>query len=106
MRQMVNGTGLVMAQDFATAGCGLLSGLYFAGYWWQRNGSPGRRLGALALVFVSLAAVVEALFSQGLFWSERGVLAGPSAEVWALARLPLLIATVFISILVVRRLRS
>ena len=103
----VNGTGLVVTQDLATAGCGFLNATYFAGYWWGRNGSRGRRVGALALVLLSAAAVVEAAFSQGLFWSQRGVLPGElSPEAWAVARLPLLVATVFISILVLRRLRS
>lgn len=103
----VNGTGLVVAQDLATAGCGLLNAAYFAGYWWRRNGSRGRRVGALALVLVSAAAVIEAVFSQGLFWWQRGVLPGQlSPEAWAVARLPLLLATLFISILILRGSRS
>ncbi len=104
----MNGTGLVVAQDLATASCGLLNAGYFLGYWWRRGTPQARRLGALALVLVSLAAVVEALFSEGLFWSERGVAlaGGLSPEAWALVRLPLLLATVFISVLIVRRVVS
>ena len=103
----MNGTGLVVAQDLATAGCGLLNASYFAGYWWRRNGSRGRRVASLALVLVSLAAAVEGAFSQGLFWSQRGALPGElPAEAWAIARLPLLLATLFISLLILRRLRS
>lgn len=100
-------SGLVVAQDLATAACGLFNAAYFVHYWWRRNGSPGRRLGALALAAVSVAAVVEALFSQGLFWWQQGV--GPLGELfspgtWALLRLPLLVATAFITILILRRL--
>jgi hypothetical protein len=64
-------------------------------------------VGALALVLVSVAAVVEGVFSQGLFWSQRGALPGElSAEAWAFARLPLLVATFFVSLLILRRLAS
>ncbi len=100
--------GLVVAQDLATVACGLFNSAYFADYWWRTNGSRGRRIGASALALVSAAAVVEALFSQGLFWAQQGM--GPlgqlSPGIWALVRLPLFLATLFISILVLRRLRS
>ena len=102
----LNLAGLVVAQDLATAVCGLLNAGYFVDYWWRRNGSRGRRVGAGAMALVSAAAVVEALFSQGLFWSQQGVLGEVSPAMWALVRLPLLAATVFISILILRRLRS
>jgi hypothetical protein len=100
--------GLVVAQDLATAACGLLNAGYFVGYWWRRNGSRGRRVGAAALALVSVAAVVEALFSQELFWSQQGAvsLSQLSPGVWALVRLPLFVATVFISIIILRRLLS
>ena len=101
-------TALVVAQDLATAACGVLNAGYFAGYWWRRNGSRGRRTGAAVLTMVSAAAVVEALFSQGLFWSHQGVVSlnELSPGVWALVRLPLLVATICISIIIVRRLLS
>lgn len=100
--------GLVVAQDLATGVCGLLNTGYFVAYWWRREERLSRRIGAAALALLSGAAVAEALFSQGLFWWWRGLapLGEPSAEAWALARLPLLAATLFLSLLVVRRMRS
>ena len=101
-------SGLVVAQDVGTAGCGMLNAGYFAGYWWRRNGRRGRRLGAAALALVNAAAVAEAIFSQGLFWSQRGVIAqdlfGPG--VWALLRLPLFVATMLISAIILRKVLS
>ncbi len=104
----MNFAGLVVAQDLATAACGLLNAGYFATYWWRRNGPRGRRIGAAALAMVGATAVVEALFSQGLFWSQQEA-ASPgqlSSGVWALVRLPLFVATLFISIIILRRLLS
>lgn len=104
----MSGTALVAAQDLATAACGLLNAGYFARYWWRRPGWRARRLAAAAMAMVSAAAVVEACFSQGLFWAQQG--AGPLGDLspgaWALVRLPLLVATLFISALVIRRIRS
>jgi hypothetical protein len=91
---------LVVGEDLATAVSGAFNIGHFARYAW-RSDSRGRRIGAAALTLVSGAAVVEAVFSEVLFWG-----AGLSAEAWALARLPLLGATLFISILILRRLRS
>ena len=100
--------GLVVAQDLVTAVCGLLNGGYFADYWWRKNGVRARRVGAAALALVSAAAVAEALFSQALLWSQEGegALGQLTPGTWALFRLPLLAATVFISVLILRRLRS
>lgn len=100
-------TGLIMAQDLATAACGAFNAVYFGQYAWVRR-ARARRLAALAMAFVSLAALAEAAFSQGLLWSQDG---GPldglvSFEGWALLRLPLLAATAFVSALVWRRLRG
>ena len=99
---------LVMAQDLATAACGLLNAGYFIPQWLRQEESRTRRVAAFALALVSAAAVMEALFSQALFWWQQGL--SPLGELspggWALARLPLLAATVFISMLVLRRLRS
>ncbi len=99
---------LVVAQDLATATCGLLNAGYFVAYWLRPEESRSRRVAAFALALVSSTAVVEALFSQALFWWQQGL--SPLGELspggWALARLPLLAATVFISMLVLRRLRS
>lgn len=100
--------GLVVAQDVATAAYGLLNAGYFAWYWRLPSVSRGRRLAAAVLAMVSVAAVVEAVFSQGLFWSQQGALALPqlSPGIWALLRLPLLVATASISIVILRRLLS
>ena len=87
--------------------CGLLNAGYFAGYWWRHDEPRGRRAGAVVLVLVSLAAVVEAIFSQRLFWWQQGV--APFTELstgaWALARLPIFASMVLISVVVVRRMR-
>ncbi len=91
---------LVVGEDLSTALSGAFNIGYFAGYAW-RSGSSGRRVGAATLTLVNAAAVVEAIFSQAMFWGE-----GLSAGTWALMRLPLLAATVFISLLILRRLRS
>ncbi len=98
---------VVAMQDVGTALCGLLNAGYFAGYWW-RPGPRSRRIGAGALSITSAAAVVEALFSQGLFWSQREALwfDQVSSGMWVLTRLPLFVATVLIAIIVMRRLLS
>ncbi len=102
----MNASGLVTAADLATAACALLNAGYFARRW-TRSEDARRRIAALALVLVSLAAVVEAGFSLGLYWSARGALAfDPSDALWALWRLPLLVATALVSALVLRRLRA
>ncbi len=100
-RNRVELDGLIIAQDAATAGFGLLNAGYFSWEAALRKGRRARRIAALAMALVSLAVVGEAGFSQALFW--WGEL--PDAA-WALARLPLLAATLFISILIARRLRS
>ena len=95
--------GLIVAEDLATAACGLLNAGYFIDYWWRRSEARSRRIGAAALALMSAAAVTEAVFSQGLFWSARD--GWPPLAVWAFARLPLLVATAFVSVLVLRRLQ-
>ena len=94
--------GLVVGQDVTTAVLGALNAGYFGGYWWRSSGTRGRRIGAAALAWLSVATVVEALFSQGLFWSEPTGLV--SNEAWALLRLPLFLATFLISAIIARRL--
>jgi hypothetical protein len=96
--------GLIVAQDLVTAVCGCFNAAYFGGYWANRAVSRGRRLGATALALVSLAAVVEALFSEGLLWSQRGLVAQPPESLWALVRFPLFLATLLMFAIVVRRL--
>ena len=91
---------LVVGEDLATALSGAFNLGYFAERAWRYQ-SRGRRIGARAMALVSAAAVVEAFFSEALFWG-----AGLPAGGWALVRLPLLAATLFISILIPRRLRS
>ena len=97
---------LVVAQDAGTAALGALNAGYFAPYVWRPNGRRGRRTAAAALVLLSIAAVVEAAFSQGLFWSQRGTLTlgSLSAGEWAALRLPLFLATVVLAAIVVRRI--
>ena len=100
--------GVVVGQDLATAGCGLFNAGYFAGYWWRGNGRRARRIGAAALTVAGAAAAVEALLSQTLFWWQGRALAVgiESPELWALARLPLFAATLFVSAIIVRRLTA
>ncbi len=102
----VSFNGLILGQDVATAACGLLNAGYFAEYAWHGDGTNGRRAGAVALTLVSIAAVIEAIFSQALFWSQREVLSSDilSPGIWALVRVPLLLATVAISSIIIRRL--
>ena len=98
-------SGLVVAQDAGTAGFGLLNAGYFAGYW-HANASWSRRAGAAALALVSVAAAVEAVFSQALFWSQRDLIGALSEGEWVLLRLPLFAATLLLSLIIVRRIRS
>lgn len=93
--------GLVVAQDLATVALGLMNAGYFAAYGWRHRWSHGRRSAALAMTAVSIAAVVEAVFSQELRLSES-----IPDGLWALARAPLLIATAFISLIIARRMVS
>jgi hypothetical protein len=95
---------LIVTQDAGTAGFGLFNAGYFSRYFSLPG--AGRRLGALALALVSAAAAVEAMFSQALFWSQRDVVASLSTGEWALLRLPLFVATLFISLIIARRVRS
>ena len=98
----------MVALDAATAVCGLLNAVYFTSYWQRRDGSKGRRIAAGVLVMVSVAGVMEALFSEGMFWSQHGSawLNPLSPGIWALLRLPLFAATVSISITVLRKVLS
>ena len=100
--------GVVVGQDLATASCGLFNAGYFAGYWWRRTASRARRLGAAALTLLALAAVAEAALSQALFWGDARVLALGQGEpgLWALARLPLFIATLLVTTIIIRRMRE
>jgi hypothetical protein len=91
---------LVVGADVATALSGAFNAGHFAGYV-RRGGTRGRRIGAAAMTLVSAAALIEALFSQALFWGAELPAGG-----WALLRLPLLAATLFISIIILRRLQG
>jgi hypothetical protein len=57
------------------------------------------------MVLLSAAAVAEAAFSQAALWSDLGVIDfGPaSGGLWALARAPLLAATLAVTLLIARR---
>ena len=94
-------SGLVIGQDVTTAIFGALNAGYFGGYLWQSTTRRSRRIGAAALTLVSSASIVEAVFSQSLFWSQRGDVF--SNGMWALLRLPLLAATLLISAIIIRR---
>jgi hypothetical protein len=100
--------GLVVGEDLMTAVSGSFNLAYFAEHAW--NGSLGRdrRIAAVTLALVGGAAVIEAAFSQALFWFQPQLISFGelSVGVWALVRLPLLVATLLVSILVLRRLRS
>ena len=96
---------LVIAQDVATAVCGLFNAGYFVDVA-GRATRWGRRMGGGALASVSAAAAGEAVFSQTLYWARDGLIDPPSTGAWALLRLPLLAATLFISIIVLRRILS
>ena len=104
----MNFDGLVVGQDLATATSGLFNSGYFAHYGWRGEGRRGRRAGAVALALVSSAAVIESLFSQALFWIQQDAVAIPtlSSGVWALLRVPLLVATLAISVIILRRIGS
>jgi hypothetical protein len=93
--------GLIIGQDIATAGFGLANAGYFAGQAAIRTGRTARRIAAAAMVLVSASASSEAAFSQSMLWSGDA----PDAT-WALARLPLLAATTFVSVLIVRRITA
>jgi hypothetical protein len=104
----VNGASFVLVEDAATAAGGLFNAGYFAGYWFRARETRARRIGAAALVVAGLAAAVEALFSQGMlrFHDELLALGDLSGGLWVLARLPLLLATAFITGIVLRRIFS
>ncbi len=97
----MNISGLIIGQDITTALFATVNAGYFGGYWWRSSATRGRRVGAAALMLLSTASVVEAMFSQGLFWLQRGDLL--SYSVWALLRLPLLAATLLISAIILRK---
>jgi len=99
---------LVIGEDLATMAGGLLNAGYFSCYCATRRESRARRIGAAALALASAAAVVEALSSAGLYWWQHQALAPGdlSTGAWALLRLPLTVATLFISFLVLRRLQG
>jgi hypothetical protein len=98
----LNISGLIIGQDITTALFATVNAGYFGGYWWRTSATRGRRVGAAALMLVSAASVVEATFSQSLFWSQHDDLL--SYGVWALLRFPLLLATLLISAIILRRI--
>ena len=99
---------LVIGEDVATMAGGLLNAGYFSSYCARGALSRARRAGSAALALASIAAVVEALSSAGLYWWQHETLAPGefSAGVWALLRLPLMAATLFISMIILRRLST
>ncbi len=100
--------GLVVGEDLMTAISGSFNLAYFAGHASRDSLNRNRRVAAGTLALVAGAAVMEAAFSQALFWFQPQLISFGelSVGVWALVRLPLLVATLLVSILVLRRLRS
>lgn len=98
--------GLVLLEDAATAMSGAFNAVYFARYWLRASERRAKRTGAAALVLVGAAAVSEAAFSQGMLRIHDQLLAlgDASGAIWALARLPALLATAFITTIVLRRI--
>jgi hypothetical protein len=99
----MNPATIILAQDLATALSGAFNAGYFAryllrGYWLRASERRAKRTGSFALVLLGAAALAEAAFSQGLF--AAGDL---PTGIWALARLPLLLATAFITTIILRR---
>lgn len=97
-----------MGEDVMTALSGSFNLAYFAGHAWRDSLGRDRRIAAGTLALVGGAAVIEAAFSQALFWFQPQLISFGelSVGVWALVRLPLLVATLLVSILILRRLRS
>ena len=104
----MNTAGIVLVQDVATAISGAFNAGYFARYWLRSSERRARRTGAFALVLIGLAATSEAIFSQGMLHlhDQLVALGALSDGLWALARLPLLLATAFITAIVLRRMFS
>ena len=102
----MHAAGFVLVEDVATAVSGAFNAGYFARYWLRRSERRAKRRGAFALVLIGLAATTEALFSQGLLHlhDQLVALGDLSDAIWALARLPLLLATAFITTIVLRRM--
>jgi hypothetical protein len=94
---------LVVGEDVATGACGVGNAAYFAGYCRSAQGWS-RRLAAGALALVNVAAMGEAMLSQGLYWWWQEGALSPGA--WVLARLPLLAATALVSLIVLRRVTA
>jgi hypothetical protein len=101
----MNATAIILAEDLVTALSGAFNAGYFARYCLRAGERRPKRTGALALVLLGAAAITEAAFSQGALRLHDPLVA-LSDGVWALARLPLLIATAFITTIVLRRMLS
>ena len=98
---------LVAAQDALTALCAAFNALYFVRYG-RRPAARPRRVGACALVLVNGSVAVQAVFFLALYLTHRW--SGPvegffSPGVWMPARAPMLAATAFVSLLIVRQQR-
>ena len=97
---------VIVAQDGVTATCALVNAGFFGAQVGDVMAPRARRLAAAALLLWSVATVAEAAFSQALLWERTGLWAGAlSPEAWAFARLPLLLATALITLIVLRRAR-
>jgi hypothetical protein len=94
---------VILLEDLATAASGLFNAGYFARYWVRAYETRARRTGAAALFLVGTAVAVEAACSEAIIWWRDSLLALGDVA-WALARLPLLVSTAFITVIVLRRI--
>lgn len=97
---------LVFAQYFATAVSSAFNACYFFGY---RSSMRKRRIGAIVLGMVSVAIFIESLYFgtfslyQGHDWATSFFL---NPSYWLGARLLLVLASLLISVLILRHLLS
>lgn len=104
---MDSGAALVFAADGATA----IAASFNAGWLVGRrvlHARERRRVAAIALAGLNAGIAVQATFAQALFTAYRLGLPGePLFETapWVGARLPLLAATLLLSLLILRRTR-
>lgn len=99
------GFGLILASDGATAIAAAFNAAWLVARRVTRA-RGGRRLAAVALAALNGGIAVEATFAQALFAAHRlGLETAPlfATAPWLAARLPLLVATLLLSLLILRR---
>ena len=103
------GDTLAVAQDLTTALCAGFNFLYFLSYLVRRQEAPPRRVGAAALALVNAGALAESLYFAALYatyrlgWQTEMAFLAPSP--WLLARSLPFLGTLFVSLLILRRLK-